>query len=128
MAPRVLVIDDDRDCRYYLAEGLRKVGYDVSEADGGIMGLDLFERKPFDLVVTDIVMPDREGTSLIVELRRRHPAVKVIAISGAGKSQYVDYLKMALNVGADKALEKPVKSAHLAACVRLLAGPPGRAS
>ncbi len=122
MAPRVLVIDDDHDCRYYLAQGLRHAGYEVEEADGGVTGLDLFERQPFDVVITDIVMPDREGTSLIVELRRRHPSVKLVAISGAANTRFVDHLKMATKVGADRALEKPVDIGHLVSLVRLLTG------
>jgi len=124
MPPKVLIIDDDHDCRYYLAAGLKHAGYEVEEAEGGMTGLDQFERGKFDLVVTDIVMPDREGTSLIIELRRRNPTVKIVAVSGAGKTRFVDHLAMAVKVGANKALSKPVDMEQLVACVRLLVGAP----
>jgi CheY-like chemotaxis protein len=123
MANRVLVIDDDPECCYYLAEGLREAGYEVEEADGAATGLDMVQHASYDLIVTDIVMPDREGTSLIVELRRRYPEIKIIAVSGAGKTAFVDYLNMAEKVGAHRALAKPVDLPFLATCVADLIGP-----
>ena len=123
MPRRILVIDDDEVCRALFVEALRLAGYAVEEAEGAIMGLDMCEQLTFDLVITDLVLPDRDGTSVITELRRRYPELKVMAVSGAGCTEFVDYLKMAEMVGAHRTLAKPVSIAQLTTCVELLVGP-----
>ncbi len=120
MPARLLVIDDDRVARTLMVNGLREHGYKVDQAEGAVTGLDLCERNDYDLVVTDIIMPDREGTSLIVELKRRFPAMKIVAVSGAGSTEFVDHLKMASMVGADKTVAKPFEPEELVTCVQAL--------
>ena len=76
----------------------------------------------FDLVITDIMLPDRDGNSLIVELRRRYPGIPVIAVSGAPSTAFVNHLEMASKVGADHVLGKPFKARELKARVNELLG------
>jgi DNA-binding response OmpR family regulator len=104
---KVLIIDDDPDIRMMLRELLEKNGYEVSEAENGESGLRIFDKTLPELVVTDIVMPDREGISTIMELKKRKPNTKIIAISGGQRSS-PDYLNWARKLGADKALDKPL--------------------
>jgi DNA-binding response OmpR family regulator len=104
---RVLIIDDDADTRMLLRELLEANGYEVSEAENGEAGLRTFDKTLPELVVTDIVMPDREGISTIIELRKKKANTKIIAISG-GKRNSPEYLDWARKLGADKTLDKPL--------------------
>ncbi len=65
----------------------------------------------FDLVITDIIMPDKEGIELIMELKRHTPDVKIMAISGGGRTGTVEFLKMAKKLGAVASLKKPIRLA-----------------
>ena len=83
------------------------------------------------MVVTDIVVPDLDGTSPIVELERRYPRVKIVAVSGAGRTRYVDYLRMAAEMGAHRTLAKPLDVMAPADCIHGPLGsvpPPAAAS
>jgi DNA-binding response OmpR family regulator len=110
---RILVIDDEPDIRDLIAECLLDAGFNVAKAGGAMTGLDLCERTRFDVIITDIAMPDRDGTSLIIELRRRFPSVKIMAISGAPCTRYVDRLSMATKSGAHMVLSKPFELPEL---------------
>jgi DNA-binding response OmpR family regulator len=112
--PLVCVIDDDEQVRTTLAEILRRSGYAVLLASDGDMGLDVVERATPQIVVTDIVMPNREGIETIREIRRRFPEIRVLAISGGGsKSSSSDFLELAYALGADDVLAKPFRMAEL---------------
>jgi CheY-like chemotaxis protein len=103
----ILVIDDEVQIREVLRTVLERVGYTVSEAANGNEGLKLYARGGVDLVVTDIIMPEKGGIDTIMDLRRDFPPVKIIAISGGGMCGEVSYLDMAIGVGADRAIGKP---------------------
>ena len=98
---RILLIDDDDTVRTMLRLTLVHFGHTVIEARDGKEGLELFQHANVDLLITDIVMPEKEGLEVLMELRKRHPPVKIIAISGG------DYLHMAKLMGAAKVLAKP---------------------
>ncbi|MCX5828963.1 MAG: response regulator [Deltaproteobacteria bacterium] len=111
---RILLIDDDEQLRMMLRKMLEKAGYtDVEEANDGHIGIQLFRQHPFDLVITDIIMPDKEGIETIIELIGDYPQVKIIAMSGGGRVGPQDYLKMAKHLGASRALTKPFKYSDL---------------
>jgi DNA-binding response OmpR family regulator len=103
---RVLIIEDDPTLRETLVYALESRGYKVVQAANGSEGMDVFRSEPTDIVVTDIVMPEKDGTSTVAELRRDFPALGIIAISGARASSSL-YLKVAKHLGANRTLEKP---------------------
>jgi CheY-like chemotaxis protein len=104
---RILLIDDDDTVRTMLRLTLVHFGHTVIEARDGKEGLELFQNTDVDLLITDIVMPEKEGLEVLMELRKRLPPVKIIAISGG------DYLQMAKLMGAAKVLAKPFSSSVL---------------
>ena len=97
--PRLLLIDDDDLVRAVLATALTRAGHAVVQAGDGRQGVRLFAAEPADLVITDLVMPDREGLEVITELRRGWPEVPIIAMSG-GLPRSDFYLDMAGRLGA----------------------------
>lgn len=82
---RILVIDDDVQMRQMLKQMLERQGYEVVEASDGKQGLALYRQTPTDLIITDIIMPEKEGVEMILELKRDFPDVKIIAISGGAR-------------------------------------------
>ena len=80
---RILVIDDERQICEMLRKKLESVGYAVAEAPNGKVGLKLHKENLFDLIITDIFMPEKEGLETIRELKQDFPQLKIIAITGA---------------------------------------------
>lgn len=85
---------------------LTEEGYEVVEARDGDAGMKQFRESPSDLVITDLIMPEKEGIETIIELRRDFPDVKIIAISGGGIIDAEKYLDMARGLGAHRIFEK----------------------
>src|SRR3954469_20013849 len=90
----VLVIDDETLVRATVARMVERAGHRVLQAANGVEGLNIFKRERVDLVVCDIIMPEKEGIETIGELRRSNPTLKIIAISGGGRADNVDFLSM----------------------------------
>jgi CheY-like chemotaxis protein len=105
---RILLIDDDACVRDSLAAALRHFGHAVTEAADGAAGLRVFGSQPAELVLTDIVMPERDGLDVIRHLRSAAPAARIIAMSGASTHAPDLYLRMAVQFGADATLAKPI--------------------
>jgi CheY-like chemotaxis protein len=105
---RILVIDDDEPVRTTVRETLEHFGHTVIEARNGTEGLALFSHAHADLVITDIVMPEKDGLEVLRELRSMRPSVKIIAISGAGRDRGAVYLNTAKLMGAATVLPKPL--------------------
>ena len=114
---RILVIDDERDVRETLSQALALEGHDVSVAANGKEGLQRIQSERPDIVITDILMPEKEGIETMLEIRRNTPAVKVIAISGGGRMRNMTFLDMASRLGADAIMTKPLLLDELAATV-----------
>ena len=108
---RILVIDDDDLMRAFVVALLEKRHYSVVSANNGLTGIAHVSDSDFDLVVTDIVMPDMEGLETIKHIRRHKPDVKILAVSGGGSSKR-DYLKLAAGLGANAVLAKPFEPAR----------------
>jgi CheY-like chemotaxis protein len=102
----ILVVDDEPLIRAGLEEGLRLNGFQVLQAGDGDEALDVLASEPIGLVLTDLAMPRRDGIETIIEIRRRFPHVKVIALSGVFGGLC---LEMARQLGAAAALSKPVR-------------------
>jgi YesN/AraC family two-component response regulator len=117
---RILIIDDDFFVRDMLERLVRKACYDVETAENGVHAMRLHRENPVDLVITDIIMPEKEGLETITELRKSFPAVKIIAISGGGRIGPAQYLKMAEILGADRTFSKPFNPSELIAAVEEL--------
>jgi DNA-binding response OmpR family regulator len=115
---RVLIIDDDEQLRALLHEILERAGFAVIEAVNGVEGLKLFRSAPADLVITDLIMPDKEGVETILELRREFPEARVIAISGGGRNSSTNYLPIAARLGARRTLAKPFSRQEILEAVR----------
>lgn len=110
---QILVIDDEQQVRSMLKEILEDEGYDVFEAEDGDKGLRLCEDQSFDLVITDLIMPNKEGIETIRELRKNFPEIKVIAISGGGRVVPTTYLGHAQQFGAVRTFQKPIEFTEL---------------
>jgi DNA-binding response OmpR family regulator len=104
---RILLVDDDTALRKLLRLNLTKMGYAVAEASNGKEALAMQLNDPAELVLTDLIMPEKEGLETIPELRKKYPDVKIIAMSGGGRGSAADYLKIAKMMGADRVMTKP---------------------
>ncbi len=107
---KILVMDDEAAIRSMLKKLLEREGYFVITASEGKEGMDLFNKESMDLVVTDLIMPEKEGIEVIMELRKKYPDVPVIAMSGGGRNSPEVYLNTAKLLGARAVLEKPVQT------------------
>jgi YesN/AraC family two-component response regulator len=104
----ILLVEDEQFVSEALASAMMGVGHTVVTASNGVEGLKRFAEQAFDLVVTDIIMPDKEGIEMILDMRKRKPETKIIAISGGGRTGNVEFLDMAASVGAMAMLKKPI--------------------
>lgn len=116
--PKILVIDDDDIVRHMVCGSLRKAGFQVSEARNGNEGVKRAEAESPGLVITDILMPDKEGIETILEIKAANKDIKIIAMSGGGSTQNMTFLDMAKKVGAQRVLSKPFKPAELLEAVK----------
>ena len=115
---RVLLVDDDDQVRMMLSESLRLEGYEVEEAVNGREAVELYRKHTPDLVIMDIIMPERDGVEAMHVLRKEFPEARVIAISGGSANISGDYLLgTAEALGAVKAFAKPVDMGELLAVV-----------
>jgi YesN/AraC family two-component response regulator len=110
---RILLVDDDEQFRKMLRKMLVRMGFEVIEARNGKEAIEIFQRDPADLVMTDIIMPEKEGLETIGALKRKHPGVKIVAMSGGGRGSATDYLKVAMMMGADRTIPKPFSNENL---------------
>ena len=123
----ILIIDDDLPIRDLLRDTLTRSGYSIRTAANGIEGLQLYRAQSPELVITDMVMPEQDGLSTIMELRRISPGVRIIAMSGGMVQKPELYLQFAEKLGADRVLLKPFLLEELLKLVtEVLALPQGR--
>lgn len=104
----ILLIDDEPHIRNLWTFILLEEGYGVHTACDGAEGLSYFEEHGADLVITDIVMPEKNGIEALVEIKRSSPDTKVLVVSGGGAERVSEVLLVAENLGADAVLKKPV--------------------
>lgn len=127
---RILIIDDEDMVCATLRHMLEPAGHTVATAANGRIGLETFRQESFDLVITDIIMPEREGIETIMELRRQRTDLGIIAISGGGRTGTTDLLRIAGALGASATLSKPFRIDELLEAVNrvlALSAPPGSA-
>ena len=119
---RVLIIEDDNEVREFLESLLERSGYGTITAVNGKEGVEIFRSTPLDLVITDIIMPEKDGIEAIMDMKRANPALKVIAISGGGRAEPENYLHSARLLGADRTIKKPFTNEDILEAVRTLLG------
>ena len=115
---RILIIDDEQQIRSMLRLMLERDGYEVVEASDGIEGISAYRQKPADLIITDLIMPNKDGIGMIIELQKEFPDVKIIAMSGGGLNKPDGYLKGAKKLGAACTLTKPIDREKLLRAVK----------
>jgi two-component system chemotaxis response regulator CheY len=113
---RILLVDDEAKIRRPVRRVLERAGHTVSEADDGMAALRLQTAQPFDLIITDIYMPDCDGIEFLIAVRRTSD-VKVIVVSGGDSTGTTEMLRDAELLGAVRALPKPTGAKELLALV-----------
>ncbi|MFO0983630.1 MAG: response regulator [Planctomycetota bacterium] len=121
---RILIIEDDAQLRAMLRQMLESAGHEVSDAQDGRTGVAQWASSPADLIITDILMPDKDGLEAIMEVRRTTPHAKIIAITGGGNVGRVNLLHIANQLGAQRTLLKPFDRRELLSTVRELLDQP----
>jgi CheY-like chemotaxis protein len=116
----ILVVDDDREIRELLEHALTLAGYEVRTATNGAEALASLTEKPVEVLITDLIMPEKDGVQLISELRKSQPQVRVVAMTGGGHISSDQYLKLARAFGAQAVLTKPFSHAELLATMAKL--------
>ena len=118
--PTILVIDDDELIRLTCRNILKKMECNVIEAENGVDGLTQFKKEHPSIVITDLLMPDKEGLETISDIKRNDKTVKIIAMSGGGSTQNMSFLNIAKQMGADIILSKPFKPDELLGAIKAL--------
>lgn len=119
----ILVVEDDTNLRNVVCDVLRQAEYEVHVAANGRKAAELLRTEHVDLMITDILMPDKEGIETIADTRRHCRGIRIIAMSGGGKVGADHCLEMAREFGADLTLLKPFTKADLLRAVNSLIGP-----
>ncbi len=114
---KILLIDDMRGVRRTVSAVLKRAGHDVVEADDGGAGIDLLKSQRFDLVITDMLMPQHDGMEVLLFLEQQSNRPKVLAISGGGSQVSADEAFMLARNKADATLAKPFDNSELLAVV-----------
>ena len=114
----ILIIDDESQIRSMLRLMLERVGHEVIEAPDGIEGIRQYRANPADLIITDLIMPNKDGIGMIIDLKKEFPKVKFIAMSGGGVNRPEGYLDGAKKLGATRTLTKPIDREEMLAAVK----------
>jgi two-component system, response regulator, stage 0 sporulation protein F len=116
----ILLVEDDDLVRDMLAQVLRKASHNVETASNGEEATKILKNSNPDIMVTDIIMPQKSGITLISEVKNQHPTMEIIAISGGGRLDPTGYLDLSESLGASVSFEKPIDNAALLMAIDLL--------
>jgi CheY-like chemotaxis protein len=114
----ILIIDDEPQIRSMIRLVLERAGYSVAEAADGVEGIRRFRENPVNLIITDLIMPNKDGIGMIIELKKEFPDIKIIAMSGGGLNRPEGYLRGAQKLGAACTLPKPINRQELLRVVK----------
>lgn len=114
---RVLVIEDEKKTAAFLAKGLREAGFEVDLAEDGETGLEMAQATKFDLLIVDVMLPNKDGWEVVSELRRSGMRTSILFLTA--RDSVRDRVK-GLELGADDYLVKPFAFSELLARVRSL--------
>ncbi len=115
---KILLVDDEEAIRKMIRAVLGNELYEYGEATNGLEAQAVLEKQHFDLIITDVIMPDCDGIELVIAIRRKQPDIKVIVMSGGGRVRAGHYLDLAGKLGAAKVFEKPFDTAALRQTVK----------
>ncbi len=113
MLKNILLVDDEESIRKMVRAVLGEEEYAFTEASNGVEALEIMETQSFDLIITDVIMPDCDGIELVMTVRKKLPDIKVIVMSGGGRVRADHYLNLAEKLGAARVFEKPFNTAEL---------------
>lgn len=113
----ILLVEDDEALRTLLTRVLRRAGYEVSEAHNGNEAERILLQESIDLVVSDMLMPGKDGIELLMDVRKNRPDLKIVAMSGGGYTGTGTYLSLAKALGATRTLNKPFEGHELIALI-----------
>ncbi len=117
---KILIIDDEKSIRSMLMQLFEKNNYEVTLARDGQQGIKLYKENRPDIIITDLIMPEKEGLETIKELKALNPDVKIIAMSGGGTVDPGTYLDLAKRMGALCTFSKPIDNKLLVSTVKEL--------
>ncbi len=117
---KILLVDDDDSIRKMLRIVLTRMGHEVVDLANGSLAWAAFQARPADLVIMDLIMPEKEGLETIRQFKRNGAKTKILAISGGGRMDASDLLVIAEQLGADKVLAKPFTNEELVAALKVL--------
>jgi len=115
----ILIVDDEPGIRELLTMILEAAGHSVVVAEDGMEAPKVMASRAIDVVITDLLMPERDGLEFITEIRAKYPKVKIVAMSGGGHIARDSYLRIARNFGAHHLLEKPFSQAGVLEAIDL---------
>ena len=115
---RILVIDDEMQIRSMLRLMLERAGFEVLEAADGAEGIEMYRENPTDLIITDLIMPNKDGIGMIIALKKEFPNARIIAMSGGGLNRPEGYLMGAQKLGATRTLTKPIDREEMLRAIR----------
>jgi DNA-binding response OmpR family regulator len=104
---KILIAEDEKEIAGGIKSLLSKNGHEVVLAQDGIQAFEYLNTNTVDLIITDIIMPEMDGVELILKIRKKHPKIRIIAISGGGRISADEHLESAFLLGAEKVLKKP---------------------
>ena len=119
----ILIVDDDDAMRETLAQALVRAGYVVMQCADGSDVMQVLKKYPADLLITDLFMEETDGLGTIMKVRKELPEMKIIAISGGSQLTDHDYLPVAVKLGADRTLHKPLNAPELLKTIQELLSP-----
>lgn len=120
MSIKVLVADDDDIMRSMVTTVLEKYDFDITQVDDGAKAVEKALAQKFDLIITDIMMPEIEGIEVISKIIDKWPKSKIIAISSEGRTGFTSFLQIAETVGATASIQKPFAPDELLSTIRSL--------
>lgn len=121
---KILLVDDEESIRKMVRTILGEECYEIAEAANGLEAQKQLGKQNFDLVITDVIMPDCDGIELVMSVRRKQPGLQVIVMSGGGRVRAGHYLDLAAKLGAACVFEKPFDTAVLRQTVQDLLSEP----
>ncbi len=116
-APSILIVDDNAELRDLLRDALTRMDYVATTAANGEEAFRAISQNRFDVVITDMLMPEKDGIEVMGELRRLQPDARIVAMSGGGRGSRDHYLQTAKGLGAHAVLGKPFSMSELTAAL-----------